>query len=219
VEETESSFRFRAIARQDFGLLNRWMGAPHVHRWWREPFDLASIEDRYGPSIDGRDPTECFVVEYEGGPIGFIQRYRLADNPDWQRSLLVAGTPNDGAGIDYFIGSPSRLGKGLGPRIIDQFVEELWVRYPEIMAVVVDVSVENRRSWRALEKAGFRQVWSGTIESDDPSDDGPCHIYLRCRDEGREPGGDDRGQSEPGGHSGRGTSNPTGVPQRLRDET
>jgi aminoglycoside 6'-N-acetyltransferase len=149
--------------------------------WWQEGFDAEAIEDRYGPVIAGTDPTECFVVERNGSPVGFIQRYLLADNPDWLTSLAVAGTPKDAAGIDFLIGVETLIGSGLGPEIIKAFVDSTWVRYPRIEAIVVNVSPENRRSWRALEKAGFQRTWSGPLVSDDPSDSGPSHVYVRHR--------------------------------------
>jgi aminoglycoside 6'-N-acetyltransferase len=154
------------------------MAAPHVQTWWREDADPTAIEARYGPAVDGADPTECFIVERHGEPVGFVQRYRLEDNPDWQRSLAVAGTPDDGAGIDYFIGAVTDIGVGLGPEIIGLVVSDCWTRYPDITAVVVSVAAENRRSWRALEKAGFHRVWSGELISEDPSDAGNSHVYL-----------------------------------------
>jgi aminoglycoside 6'-N-acetyltransferase len=178
--EKDPGFAFRPLGRHDFPLLSTWLSHPHVQEWWREDFAAGALEERYGPAIDGTDPTECFVVEHAGSPAGFIQRYLLADNPAWQRTLLVAGTPVDGAGIDFLIGDVALIGVGMGPRMIAQFVEATWPRYPEVPAIVVNVSPENRRSWRALEKAGFARVWSGPLESDDPSDEGPSHVYL-CR--------------------------------------
>jgi aminoglycoside 6'-N-acetyltransferase len=157
------------------------MAAPHVRTWWREECDPDAIEARYGPSVDGSDPTELFLVVSDDEAIGFIQRYRLADNPDWQTSLSVAGSPDDGAGIDFFIGSETLIGHGYGPAIIEAFVEDTWRRYPDIPAIVVNVSPDNRRSWRALEKAGFDRIWTGIIESDDPSDAGLNCIYVRRR--------------------------------------
>jgi aminoglycoside 6'-N-acetyltransferase len=43
------------------------------------------------------------------------------------------------------------------------------------------VQIENRPSWRALEKAGYRRTWSGLVDSGDPSDDGPSHVYVLDR--------------------------------------
>jgi aminoglycoside 6'-N-acetyltransferase len=178
---TGSSLSFHPLGREDFLLLSQWLSAPHVRNWWREDSDAGSVETRYGPVVDGEDQTECFVAKSDGVPIGFVQRYRLCDNPDWHTALGVAGTWEDGAGIDYFIGSELLIGRGLGPEIIDRFVGDTWARYPEIDAIVVNVSPDNRRSWRALEKTGFTRVWTGVLVSDDPSDQGMSHVYVRHR--------------------------------------
>ena len=178
---SDSSLGFRSLTRDDFPLLSAWLSSPHVLRWWKEPFDTAAIEARYGPVVNGTDPTECLIVERHGSPVGFIQRYLLADNPEWQASLAVAGTPGNAAGIDFFVGIETLIGVDLGPEIISEFVDATWLRYPRIEAIVVNVSPENRRSWRALEKAGFQRIWSGPLVSDDTSDTGPSHVYVRHR--------------------------------------
>lgn len=175
-----SSFRFRPLTRDDFGQLSRWLALPHVERWWREDPEPSAVEASYGPTVDGADPTEVFVVEREGRPIGIIQRYKLSDDANWQRVMAVA-YEGDAAGIDYLIGEEGLIGQGLGPEMIERFVEDIWARYPDVPAVVVDVQQDNRRSWRALEKAGFERIWSGVLDSDDPSDEGPSHVYMRRR--------------------------------------
>jgi aminoglycoside 6'-N-acetyltransferase len=177
--EKDPQISFRPLGREDFPILSEWLSSPHVQEWWREEFDAGALEARYGPAIDKTDPTECFVFEFEGTPTGFIQRYLFSDNPQWQSTLVVAGAPADGAGIDFFIGDVALIGMGMGPKMIDRFVATTWHRYPEVPAIVVNVSSENRRSWRALEKAGFVRVWSGLLASDDPSDEGLNHVYLR----------------------------------------
>jgi aminoglycoside 6'-N-acetyltransferase len=113
--------------------------------------------------------------------IGMIQRYRIDDNPEWKQSLAVAGSPEAAAGIDYLIGEERLTGRGVGPEMISHFVEDTWRRYPDIRAIAVAVQQQNRRSWRALEKAGFERAWAGTIESDDPSDEGPSYVYTLPR--------------------------------------
>lgn len=172
------ALRYRPLSRDDFSLLSNWLSRPHVERWWREPFDSASVEERYGPAVDRTEATEVFVVELDGAPIGMVQRYRLEDEPEWRRALEVTGTPADAAGIDYLIGEEDLMGQGIGPELIVQFVEDTWARYPDIPAIVVDVLQDNRRSWRALEKAGFTRCWAGELDSDDPSDQGPAYAYI-----------------------------------------
>ena len=68
-----------------------------------------------GPCVDGRDPTEVFIAERAGAPFGLMQRYRMADEPDWQQALAGAGLPTAAVGIDYLIGSARDTGRGLGP--------------------------------------------------------------------------------------------------------
>ena len=172
---------FRPLERSDFPRLSEWLATPHVAAWWRHQHDPASVEADFGPIVDGEDTTEGFVVEEDGRAIGLIQRYRLDDEGDWDRTVAVGSAPRPAAGIDYLLGDESRVGQGLGPRVIDAFVVATWEGYPDLVAIVVAVQQANRRSWRALEKAGFRRDWSGILESDDPSDAGPSHVYVRLR--------------------------------------
>jgi aminoglycoside 6'-N-acetyltransferase len=175
-----------------------------VAAWWREPSDLVAVEATYGPLIDGSDPTEGFIAVSEGQgqgqgqPLAFLQRYRLNDNPQWQRAIAAAlegrvGGPDAGsgdsvdvdvsacAGIDYLIGDQTMTGRGLGRQMIDAFVDLTWDRYPDITAIVVAVDQSNEASWRALEGAGFRRTWAGLLDSDDPSDQRPDYLYVKRR--------------------------------------
>lgn len=196
---------FRPLGRSDLPLLAEWLGRPHVARWWREPSDLAAVEAAYGPLIDGSDPTEGFIAvggregpghapgHAQGQPLAFLQRYRLDDDPPWQRAVAVAlaegagrgdqiGTDaGTGAGIDYLIGDQAMTGRGLGRQMIDAFVDLTWDHYPDITAVVVAVDQNNEASWRALEGAAFLRTWAGVLSSDDPVDQGPHYLYVRRR--------------------------------------
>lgn len=145
--------------------------------WWSDEPTVTALETSYGRSVDGTDPTEGFVIELEGRPVGFIQRYRLADYPAWCATLGVERA----AGIDYLIGVPELIGVGLGPVIVDSFTTLTFERYADIDRMGVAVQQANHRSWRTLEKAGYDRVFEGMIESDDPSDAGPSYVYVRAR--------------------------------------
>jgi aminoglycoside 6'-N-acetyltransferase len=173
-----AALTFRALARRDFALLSTWLSAPHVSPWWQEDASLGAIEANYGPAIDGTDPRQVFIVESDGEAVGLIQRYRFADEPDWRKVMAVAGTPADSAGIDYLIGDEGAIGRGLGPALIESFLADTWIRYPDVSAVTVNVNERNRRSWRALEKCGFHRVWTGELDSIDPSDAGINFVYV-----------------------------------------
>jgi aminoglycoside 6'-N-acetyltransferase len=180
------SMTMHPLTTADLGLMGEWLRRPHVAAWWREESDPATVAAAYEPLIDGSDPTEGFVVLHEGRPLGFIQRYRLDDNPEWQQIVAVGVDEDDlnGAGIDYLIGDESMTGRGLGRQMIAQLVADTWERYADIAAVVVAVQQGNPPSWRALEGAGFRRTWAGMLDSDDPSDEGPSYLYVQRRPEG-----------------------------------
>ncbi len=172
---------FRALEGSDLPLLADWIGRPHVAPWWREPADLASVESSYGPLLDGSDPTEGRVVLLEDRPIGFVQKYRIDDDPEWRSTIVSALGHPGGIGIDYLIGEADLVGRGLGRQIVTALVDECWERYASEDRIVVALLQDNVASWKTLEACGFRRVWEGDLESTDPSDQGPSFIYVLDR--------------------------------------
>lgn len=172
---------FRRLDRSDFPKLARWQAQPHVSRWWGPPPDMGTLEKDYGPAIDGHDPTEFFIAELGGVPIGLVQRYRNRDDQDWDQQIQLPRA----AGIDYYIGEPQLIGRGLGPQLIAQFVQKLFDDFHDVDTVSVGVLEGNRASSRALGKAGFRRLRSQFLESDEPWDRGAGYVYVQTRSERR----------------------------------
>ena len=101
-----------------------------------------------------------FVIVLEGRDAGFVQTYRVADYPEsWPFDVGA-----EAAGMDLAIGEPDLVGRGLGPRVIGAFVDEVVFSDPAVAACVADPDARNRRSVRAFEKAGFAVV--GTMVTD-----------------------------------------------------
>ena len=176
-------FEFVPLRSVDLPLLATWLARPHVARWWREPSDLKAVAQRYGPLRDGRDPTEAFIVHFGGRPIGYVQRYLIDEDPEWRESIQRKLGDAGGIGIDYLIGEDDLVGKGVGRQLISRFAEACWDRYPSAVQITVCLQQDNLASWRALKASGFRRVWSGIMESSDPSDAGPSFIYVAKRSE------------------------------------
>jgi RimJ/RimL family protein N-acetyltransferase len=144
---------FHSFTRADFPLLEQWLRAPHVARWWRQPFDLGALETKYGPCIDGVEPTHLFLIEFDNVPIGFIQWYRWADYSEHAEHI---GASRQSAGLDLLIGKPDMIGLGIGPAAIWKMDTELIFVDPTIDAVVSDPEEGNVQSLRAFAKAGFQ---------------------------------------------------------------
>jgi pantetheine-phosphate adenylyltransferase len=168
----------RPLSRDDFPLLHRWLAMPHVQAWWdSEPVTPAAVERKYGPRVDGTEPTRVFTIELARQPVGIIQCYRHADYADWDRAV---GIPS-AAGIDYLIGDAAHCGRGIGSAAITGFAPRVFALFPDVTAIVAVPQAANYASRRALEKAGFSLIDERQLDSDDPSDAGPSAIYALTR--------------------------------------
>jgi aminoglycoside 6'-N-acetyltransferase len=167
------------MVETDLPMVADWLREDHVQLWWKDPTAPNDVEAHYLPRILGVDPTEMFVIIWEGRDIGMIQRYRLDDNPDWERSLVPSGLSlGIAAGIDYAIGVPELIGRGIGSAAVAAFSAGVFERYRDVERIVVTPQVANRASCRVLEKAGYALTWTGLVDSDDLSDSGPSALYI-----------------------------------------
>ena len=140
-------------------------------RWWEPPGDL---DAKYGPAIDGTEPTEYFVVEVGDEAVGLIQRYRHCDHGEWDAEVGIPGA----VGIDYLLGDPAHCGRGLGTRMIAAFLDTVRQRYPDAEVVVAAPQEANVASCSALEKAGFTRREVRQLASEGPWDAGPSAVYV-----------------------------------------
>lgn len=123
----------------DAGFNEQWGGRPLT-----DQEILSKYTGQRAPSV------ECFIVENEGNPVGFIQ-YHVADDG------------GDGGGIDLVL-SPVVRGRGLGTSAVLAIVDYLraqrgWRR------ITVDPDVSNPRGVNFWLKVGFRRE---RLVDDDP---------------------------------------------------
>lgn len=146
---------FRPVTEADFDLLRTWLAAPHVARWWGDDVDASLAEIREAVA---EPSTQAFLILLDGRPVGYIQRYDIHGEEDHPYRDQPPGT----VGIDLSIGEAELLGKGLGPRIIEAFVETIFA--DGAPRIVIDPEPDNARAVRAYEKAGFREFDRRTTE-------------------------------------------------------
>lgn len=115
------NFTFRRLQRADLPMLGEWLARPHVQKWWLHDPAPEAVEADFGGRADGTEPTEYFIVSLDEQEMGFVQRYRIGDYPEWIRALQVIDCPPDAVGIDYFISEPGLVGRGIGTAMIGRF--------------------------------------------------------------------------------------------------
>jgi RimJ/RimL family protein N-acetyltransferase len=163
------SIGFTPLAHDDLVQLHVWLQRPHVARWWRDLDTYEKVVADHLPALEGREPTDHFLIVVDGRPIGMIQAYLVADHPEWEAIVAVGSGV---AGVDLFIGEEYAIGRGLGPEILRAFLSEVVFAKEGTHACVAGVETENARSLRAFEKAGFRAVR-------DYSEEGRPHTLMR----------------------------------------
>jgi aminoglycoside 6'-N-acetyltransferase len=132
-----------------------WLQRDHVKQWWRDRETYDAVVEHYLPAIEGREPSDHYLIVLDGAAVGVIQTYLVSDYPEWD-AIVEAG--EGVAGVDLAIGEEEQTGRGLGPEVLRAFAAEVVFARPETIALVATVEEANRRSWRAFEKAGFRHV-------------------------------------------------------------
>ncbi len=169
----------RPLARADLPLLCRWLAEPLVARWWDEDPSPAAVEQRYGPSVDGTDPTRVYLGVHDGEPFGLVQVYRFDDEPEYTAELTpVCAVPPGALSVDYLVGEPAARGRGLGAAMIAAAVARGFADHPDAADVLVPVALGNEASWRALRRAGAGWYAEGELTPDNPVDP-PEHVVHR----------------------------------------
>lgn len=148
---------FRPMVAADLPLLHHWLHQPHVAEWWGGDDIAPSLDDvkqKYLPRLAGSSSVTCYIALLSGEPLGFIQAYiALGSGDGWWEGETDPGV----RGIDQFIGDRTRLGQGLGSRMVAAFLCLLF-EDPRVTKVQTDPSPSNSRAIRCYEKAGFRAV-------------------------------------------------------------
>lgn len=147
----------RPLARRDLDLLHRWMNAPHLVPFYMHgPISGDAVEEKFTPRLDPGHSVRCVIAEADGQAYGYLQWYHNRDHPDW--GVDTIGQP-DGISIDYYIGDPGYLGRGLGAPMLEALVMEVLPRLaPRDRTAFIGHDRTNHRAIRCTERAGFKGV-------------------------------------------------------------
>lgn len=133
---------------KDGALLEKWLAAPHVRRWWGDPEKIR--QEMADPPSSGGEA----LIGVDAKPIGYIR---------WQvptaRELIEAGLndlPARTMDIDIAIGEMNYLGRGIAAQALRILVDQLREAGTTPL-IIMCTSIENHHAIRAFEKAGFKR--------------------------------------------------------------
>ena len=147
----------RPLIDNDIALMERWLYAPHVAKWYKHPDHwLNELRERRGEFSF----LTHFIAEFEDVPIGFCQYYDCfyaQQHEVWNDQWHVGDGQGKIFSIDYLIGEPDYLRRGFGKEMIAQML--VMLRNAGAKTVIVEPEKDNTASNRALEANGF--IWNG----------------------------------------------------------
>jgi RimJ/RimL family protein N-acetyltransferase len=153
---------FRPLAEDDLLLLFTWLSRPHVKKWYSpEPGSFAEFAAKYMPRTDPESSVKAFVIVVNGADAGYIQAYFIDRFPAYERLI---GCEEGVVGLDLFLGDDWRTRHGVGPQVIQRFVDEILFGRYGAAACVAGPNEGNDGSIHAFEKAGFRRWKTVTNE-------------------------------------------------------
>jgi len=157
-------------ADEDLSLINRWLQADHVRRYWGDPQE--NIRWLREPPAPGSGRA---IIEADGRKVGLA----LWQHPT-REELDLAGLndiPTSVIDIDIMIGECDAVGRGFGSEAI-RMVAEAALADPSVPFVIGCAEMGNVASQRAFGKAGFCKA---RVFDDVPN--GAC-VLLVCRRRG-----------------------------------
>ena len=141
---------FRPMNDSDFDILLKWNNDAEVLYFCEgDDVESRSLEDVQGIYGYVSKTAFCFIIEYDGFPIGecWLQQMNV-DN------IIEKYLGLDLRRIDIMIGEKDYWGKGLGTKIIKRLVKFGFIEEKADMIFYMPGDY-NTRSIRAAEKAGF----------------------------------------------------------------
>lgn len=144
--------RFIRFQEEHLSLLRKWLSQDHIKPFWQEPESEQDLKDKFLKKLPLRGVTS-FIIEHEGNLIGYIQYYdaKKVGGGWWENE-------NSGTfGIDLMIGEKTHVGKGLGAKIITNFISYLRTQESNVSSIIIDPEPTNERAIKAFERAGFKR--------------------------------------------------------------
>ena len=156
------------MTADDLSMVARWLREPHVARWWLADTTADAELETLRKRVSGDEDQETRMLTIierddesliDAGRIGWCEWYPY---DAYRQEAEALGARVGDCGIDYAIGDPAAIARGLGTQLIAALVSEVRRHHPGC-GVIVDPDANNVASRRVLERNGFSLVACGPL--------------------------------------------------------
>lgn len=160
---------------RDVDSLLTWLSDDDVRRWYDEgEHALANYRQRFSPE----ETTHKFIFSIDGTAAGYLQAYRLADEPDYARQIEL---DPETVSIDMFIGDSSYRNRGWGCLVLRAALDRIVFGEMHANQACINPDPENIRAVKCYERAGFRGDRVVFVRDDEPGNTGNERIMVLTR--------------------------------------
>jgi len=148
----DDGFDLRPAGASDAARIALWMAQPHVRQWWHQDWSVERWAGEISRQASGEHSIPC-VAAVDAEDLGYVELYRVRH--DHLAEYYASGEHD--WGMHLAIGDVTRVGRGLGRRLIGAVADALLRADPACSQVVAEPDVRNTASVRAFVAAGFVQ--------------------------------------------------------------
>lgn len=147
----EEKIILRSAKKEDILFFHRWINDPKIMTFWYgrdKPKTLAWAKKHFLPMVVGKSPSECWTMEVEGKPIGFMYNTPSQDGDTGEFTGRVE--------LDILVGDKGEQGKGYGTDALRAMITYAFKKQ-KAERVFISPRVSNERAIHVYEKVGFKK--------------------------------------------------------------
>lgn len=143
---------FERLNSSYYPQLLQWLATSHVKEFWykNKTFTLDMIIEKYDDRIKQKK-IDMYIIKYEDLAIGYIQSYNIEDLAPFSITKPIIG-------IDLYIGHSDYIHRGIGPKVLKKYINNVFNEYPKVNHIGIDPEVDNKAAYIAYSKVGFTLV-------------------------------------------------------------
>lgn len=141
----------RPAKKEDIPFFFTWINNPEIMGYWYgrdKPRTRAWTRKHFLPMIEGKGPSQCWIIEVEDKPIGFIYNTPSKDEDTGRFTGRVE--------LDILIGDREEQGRGHGTDALKTMIAFAFEKQ-KAERVFLSPRASNQRAIHVYEKVGFKK--------------------------------------------------------------